>query len=97
MKLKEALRLHEDFGDFDVISDCGCYVAYCGTELTKEGEEHYAEVLEYECSFSHGSMAGPTILMVECFTVEQTMLLETMLLDMAGYCSQKHYEKCFVE
>lgn len=97
IKLKEALKRHEEYGDFDVLSNGNCWVAYCGTELTEEGEKHYAEVLEYDCEFTFGSMAGPVVLTVECFTLEQDAKLEEMLMDMAGYCSEKHYERCFVE
>lgn len=97
MKLKEALKRHEEYGDFDVISDYGCYVAYCGTGLTEAGEKHYADVLELECEFVYNSLVGNLQLSVALPNEEFDDKLERMLYDMAGYCSERHYETCFTE
>ena len=93
MKLIEAFNEHGKRGDFDVITD-GCWVAYCGTELTDEGLEHYAKILQLECEFVP-SLTYPAHLAVHVSTEEQSELLEEMLLDMAVYCSQDWYNKHF--
>lgn len=93
MKLRDVIKnFKEDDDDFDVRSSLGCWIAYCGTQLTPLGEEYYKDVLDYECSWVDGELYVEE---PDLETGFETSKVEEMLSDMAGYCSIEFYEQMF--
>ena len=104
MKLKDILtaEMYDRYGDMDVYSDCIDDIApcWCGTLLTEYGKEYYAEALEVEADIDEESnFIGWCILTyTDCEEdCEKKWYKVTELFnDMAGCCSEEHYDKCFI-
>lgn len=82
----------EEDPDFDIRSNLGCWGAYCGAKLTKEGLEYYKAPLSYPCYWTEETLwvEEPTD------TMDERSLVEEMLMAMAGYCSVSFFEQMFI-
>lgn len=92
-KFLEACRILDEEKDIYVDGIDG--IAYCGTELTEEGEKHFAEALalpmEGYCVISHDDNDYDLLEKEE----GKLQLAWELLAGMAGYCSCDNWDKWF--
>lgn len=71
-------------------------VAYCPTTTcTKEGEKEWGDVLRLEVVIEDEGMEWETAT-VRCNTEEEAERSIAFFLSMAGYCSDKNWDKWFI-
>lgn len=101
MKLKDILTTEtwNKYGDMDVTNDCidDMACAWCGTTLTREGEEHFAEALNLEAEIRPvWGYDGISVKINHLEKYGRAWRKTKELFDaMAGYCSESNYAKWF--
>lgn len=71
--------------DVDVYVDMFGTIAYCGTQLTPEGEEEFKDILDLE-------MKGNSFMHDDAFMCEKAW---TFFVSAAGYCPCSYYDRWF--
>ena len=100
MTVKEFVELwadgtHEDIDVYDNVCEL-LAIAYCGTQLTKAGEEHFKEVLDYEIlvmpvhNIAVIDVDGP-----EGVWQKKLKIAKEFFYSAAGYCAETDYDKWF--
>lgn len=84
MTIREFIKNYD--GDVDVFVDGEGCIAYCGTQLTPEGEEAFKDVLDLE-------MTGDCVLGSD----EECSRAWEFFVSAAGYCPESDYDKWFFD
>ncbi len=101
MKIREFIRLEHDIDVYDdVTEELG--IAFCGPmELTPDGEEHFAEVLDYDIHLNeYGSSGIFTSATVYCDGPNWKHKVDKaceFFHAAAGYCPTDDYDRWFKE
>lgn len=99
MTIREFLASYTD--DIDVYNNITDEngVAYCGTQLTSEGEREFAEVLDYEIEVDTEDDVANVICDDDASVSWQhkAKAAMDMFWSMAGYCSINDYAKYFIK
>lgn len=104
MKVREFIKEwenEEEHNDIDVYDNV-CEelgICYCvGTKLTKEGEEHFKEVLDYDIDV-HEEYCNAVIDVDDEEGIWQKKLKKAkeFFYSAAGYCDESDYDKWFAE
>ena len=101
MKVREFIQLDEDIDVYDDVCE-EIAIAFCGAqELTDEGKEHFAEVLEYDIEIDRSGMFDTAVVHVddEDDKVWKRKLKKAkeFFYGAAGYIEDSKYKKWFVE
>lgn len=85
--------------DVDIYDDYDerCGLAYCGTKLTEAGEKRYEKALNLKVSHLVRESSDLIAVVVHCENGKEATALQNLLSDMAGYCSEKDYDKYFAD
>ena len=102
MKVREFIKLNTDIDVYDDVCE-ELAIAFCGPAmLTKEGEEHFIEVLDYEMELD---MTGE-IWTAVCYVDDEFFpdlwkhklsKAKKFFYALAGYCADEDYQKWFCE
>lgn len=110
MTVREIMeRCRKDEADIDFIDDYdeSAWCAYCGTELTEEGEKEFSFALNLpvneESSYYYGlfnSEIGARLkwdeqIIITCKNDKEVNALHDLLYSMSGYCSCDDYDRWF--
>lgn len=97
MKVRDFIKMEIDMDVYDDVCDA-LAIAFCGPqELTPEGEEHFAEVLEYEIEI-YGENACVCVDDPEDKVWKRKLRkAQEFFESAAGYCSDSDYKKWFRE
>lgn len=103
MKVREFVKeweneIHDDIDVWDnVCEELG--IAYCtGTKLTKEGEEYFKEVLDYDIDVDEDyCTAIIDIDDEEGIWQKKLRKAKEFFYSAAGYCAESDYDKWFAE
>lgn len=101
MTVKDLLKMEVDIDVYDDVCE-ELAIAFCGPmELTKEGEETFAEVMNYEVEFNTCSYGGLPAVIIKVDDPDEDVWnarLENARLffeSAAGYCSCEDYDRWF--
>ena len=96
MKVKDLLVKEIDIDVYDnVVEELG--IAFCGAmELTDEGKEKFADVLEYDIEINEDY--GVAIVDIDYDDWEDRLKkAKRLFYSLAGYCSEENYNRWFIE
>lgn len=101
MKVKDLIQMEIDVDVYDdVCEELG--IAFCGPQpLTKEGAEHFAEVLDYDVTIHNYSVCPVAVVSVddpdESVFEAKLGKAKEFFEAMAGYCACDDYDRWFGE
>ena len=99
MKLRDFIKLEEDIDVYDdVCEEIG--IAFCGAmELTEEGAEHFAEVLDYDMSIDTSGDYATAVVHVddedEKTWKHKLRKAKEFFYSAAGYCDADDWDRWF--
>ena len=99
MTIREFIKLWADgtHSDIDVtenVSESFC-IAYCGTQLTKEGEKEWDDVLNYNIEVNENPRWPEAVVDMDTASDKEIDRVRSFFYAMAGYCAESYYDLWF--
>ena len=98
MKIREFIKLERDIDVYDnVVEELG--IAFCGPlELTEEGREHFAEVLDYDIEIYEGPRYSSAVIDIDTDDWKHKLRkAKEFFYSAAGYCADEDWNRWFEE
>ena len=101
MKIREFIKLNCEIDVYDDVCE-ELAICFCGPQgLTKEGEEHFAEVLDYEIEFDFSGDLYTAAVKVDGDDgnkwKKRLRKAKEFFYSAAGYCADEDYQKWFCD